>query len=527
MVRRYLFAARAVVAAVLAAVLAACATTGGPAPAEDGPATLTIATGFAIADLDPLTNGFWGPEFGYVELLMRPERNGEPSPWVLAGLTNTDPLTWTLTLRDGVTFQNGTRLDGNALAALLNFQLAENPDLAAALPCAVATASGPLEVTLRTTRPAPNVPALLADESMVPVYDVAAYQAHLASGAPASDLVGAGLYTGPYVVDSLTAESMQLSPRADHWGGPPALRDLTIRFVPEASARIQAVQAGEADIALYPPTASAPTLQGRADSFFVTGEPTGPTFVLEFNQREAPFDDPRVRKAVYAGIDYTELADDVMNGLYRPATGPYVETLPWAERTQVTDVAAAEELLDRAGWVRSGDGPRSRNGTELRFSLLTYPQQPDSDALALAVQAQLARIGVGVDIRQVPDIQSAVAQQTGWQASVRGSGFISFGGDYITPLVNSLRSGGPNNYTGVADPVLDALIDQVAVELDPGVRDDLLRRIQRVIADNGYLGYLGVRLPAVVTGPRWRGYEVPISNLWVTATTAPDATPNG
>src|SRR5690606_35459974 len=261
--------------------------------------------------------------------------------------------------------------------------------------------------------------------------------------------------------------------------------------------------------------------------FFVTGEPTGPTFVLEFNQREAPFDDPRVRKAVYAGIDYTELADDVMNGLYRPATGPYVETLPWAERTQVTDVAAAEELLDRAGWVRSGDGPRSRNGTELRFSLLTYPQQPDSDALALAVQAQLARIGVGVDIRQVPDIQSAVAQQTGWQVSVRGSGFISFGGDYFTPLVNSLRSGGPHNYTGVADPVLDALIDQVAVELDPGVRDDLLRRIQRVIADNGYLGYLGVRLPAVVTGPRWRGYEVPISNLWVTATTAPDATPNG
>src|SRR5690606_3635233 len=309
-------------------------------------------------------------------------------------------------------------------AALLNFQLAENPDLAAALPGAVATASGPLEVTLRTTRPAPNVPALLADESMVPVYDVAAYQAHLASGAPGSDLLGAGLYAGPYVVDSLPAESMQLSPRADHWGGPPALRDLTIRFVPEASARIQAVQAGEADIALYPPTASAPTLQGRADSFFVTGEPTGPTFVLEFNQREAPFDDPRVRKAVYAGIDYTELADDVMNGLYRPATGPYVETLPWAERTQVTDVAAAEELLDRAGWVRSGDGPRSRNGTELRFSLLTYPQQPDSDALALAVQAQLARIGVGVDIRQVPDIQSAVAQQTGWQASVRGSGFI-------------------------------------------------------------------------------------------------------
>ena len=528
MVRRYpLSATRAMLAVVLAVVLAGCATTGGGSATADAPPTLTIATGFAIDDLDPLTSGYWGPEFGYVELLMRPERGGEPSPWVLAGLTNPEPLMWTLSVNEGVMFQNGAPLDGNALAALLNFQLAENPDFAAALPGATAAASGPLEVTLRTARPAPNVPALLADESMVPVYDVAAYQAHRASGAPAGDLVRAGLFTGPYVVDSLDAESMQLSPRAGYWGGPPALQDLTVRFVPEASARIQAVQAGEADIALYPPTATAPTLAGRSDSFFVTGEATGPTFVLEFNQRAAPFDDPLVRKAVYAGIDYAELADDVMHGLYRPATGMYGDALPWAEKTQATDTAAAQALLDQAGWVRAGDGPRTRNGAELRFSMLTYPQQPDSAALALAVQAQLARIGVGVDIQQVPDIQSAVAQETGWQASVRGNGSISFGGDYITPLVNSLRTGGPSNYTGVSDPALDELIDRVAVELDPSARDDLLRRVQTSIADNGYLGYLGVRLPAVVTGPRWRGYDVPISNLWVDATTAPSATPNG
>lgn len=521
--RRPCRAVLSVLSALLAVVLAGCVTTGGgsdgPPPAT--PPTLTLATGFAIDDLDPLENGFWGPEFGYVELLMRPERDGEPTPWVLADLTNTEPLAWALTLRDGVTFTNGAPLDAAALAALLTFQLAENADLAAALPGATVTASGPLEVTLTTARPAPNVPALLADESMVPVYDVSAYQRHRESGASVADLVGSGLYTGPYVVDRLDAESMQLSPRPDYWDGPPALQDLTVQFVPEASARIQAVQAGEADIALYPPTATAPTLAGREDSYFVTGEPTGPTFVLEFNQREAPFDDPLVRRAVYAGIDYDELANDVMNGLYAPATGLYTDSRPWAEKTQQHDPALAGSLLDQAGWARQGDGPRTRGGTELRFSMLTYPQQPDSDALALAVQAQLAELGVGVDIRQVPDIQSAVAETNGWQASVRGNGFISFGGDYITPLVNSLRTGGPSNYTGVADPVLDTLIDRVAVELDPATRDDLLRQVQRRAADQGYLGYLGTRLPAVVTGSGWRGYPVPISNLWVDARTAP------
>ncbi|GAA1850072.1 ABC transporter substrate-binding protein [Pseudonocardia ailaonensis] len=513
---------RALAALLFVLVTAGCATTGQPSAAA-GPPTLTLATGFTIDDLDPLENAFWGPEFGYVELLMRPERGGAPTPWVLAGLDNPQPLVWRLTLRDNVTFVDKAPLTPAALAELLTYQLTENDDLAAALPGASAAATGPKEVTLTTARPAPNVPALLADESMVPVYDVAAYKRHKASGAPVADLVKAGLYTGPYIVDSLDAQSMQLSPRADHWAGKPALDDLTVKFVPEASARIQAVQAGEADIALYPPTATAPTLAGRTDSFFVTGEPVGGTFMFELNQRVAPFDDPLVRRAVYAGIDYTEIADKVMNRLYSPSTGLYAPSRPWAEKTQVTDTARAAALLDQAGWTRTGDGPRTKAGTALRFSVLTYPQQPDSDALALAVQAQLTRLGVGVDIRQVPDTQAAQKDRTGWQAAVSGNGFISFGGDYLSPLGRYLRSTGPRNNTGTADPELDAMIDRLGVELDPAARDTQLRAIQARVADNGYLGYLGMRRPAVVTGPAWRGYAVPISNLWVTHQTAPRA----
>jgi len=511
-------------AAAAAAVLltAGCVqTTGGGEAAGDPPNTVTFATGFAIDDLDPLENGFWGPEFGYVELLMRPDRAGEPTPWVLTDLTSTGPTTWELTLPEGAGFVNGTPLDADALAALLTFQLAENASFAAALPGATAEATGPLAVTLVTSRPAPNVPALLADESMVPVFDVAAYREHRDSGAPASELVGAGIYTGPYVVDSLDGAAAQLSPRADHWQGPPALDAVTVRFVPEASARIQAVQSGEVDIALYPPTATASTLEGRDDAFYVTGATSGPTFQLELNHRAAPFDDAQVRRAVYRAIDYDALANDVMNGLYLPVTGIYDESRPWAEPTTTTDPAGAARLLDEAGWTRDGDGPRTRDGAELRFSMLTYPQQPDSDALALAVQAQLAAQGIGVDIQQVPDITDAVEQPTGWQASVRASGMLSFGGDYVLPLVNTVRSDGPKNYTGTADPELDALIDQVAVELDTAARDDLLRRIQHRIADGGHLGYIGQRRGAVITGPAWQGYEIEGSNLWVSRDTAP------
>lgn len=513
---------RPLLLAWLAVLLAAgCATTGGRAPAPDAPPTLTLATGFAIDDLDPLENAFWGPEFGYVELLMRPERGAAPSPWVLKELTNPSPTTWSLTLHEGIRFQNGAPLDSAALAALLTFQLERNPDLAAALPGASAAATDPSHVTLTTAKPAPNVPFLLADESMVPVYDVAAYRRHLDRNEPPAALIGAGIYTAAYRVDSLDGASMQLSPDPAYWGGPPPLADLTVRFVPDAGARIQAVQTGEADIALYPPTASAPTLAGRTDSFYVTGDATGPTFMLEFNQRSAPFDDPLVRTAVYAGIDYDALATQVMNGLYAPATGLYAGSRPWAEQTQRFDADRAAALLDRAGWTRTGDGIRTRGGTPLTFTLNTYPQQPDSDTLALAVQAQLKTAGIEVKISQVPDINAVVEQPSGWQAAIVANGFISFGGDYITPLLNHLRTGGPSNVTGVADPALDALIDRVAVELDATARDQLLRQVQTLVADRGYLGYLGMRKGAVVAGPRWREYAVPIANLWVGPLTAP------
>ncbi|MEV1291084.1 ABC transporter substrate-binding protein [Pseudonocardia sp. NPDC049635] len=510
-------------AAVVAVLLTAgCVqTTGGDEAGGDPPDTLTIATGFAIDDLDPLVNGFWGPEFGYVELLMRPNRAGEPTPWVLTDLTSTGPTTWELTLPDGATFVNGAPLDAEALVDLFAFQMAENDSLSASLPGATATATGPLQVTLTTAEPAPSVPALLADESILPVYDVAAYREHLASGAPASELVGAGIYTGPYVVDSLDGATAQLSPRADHWAGPPALSAVTVRFVPEASARIQAVQSGEADIALYPSTASAPTLEGRDDAFFVTGEPTGPTFQLWLNQQQAPFDDERVRRAVYAAVDYDAIANDVMNGLYLPATGLYTESRPWAEKTQSTDVTAAESLLDEAGWSREGDGPRTRDGQELRFAVLTYPQQPDSDTLALAFQAQLAELGIGVDIRQVPDLDAAMQDPTDWHSSIAGNGFISYGGDHVSPLFRYVRSDGQRNYGGIDDPELDAMIDRLAVELDPAARDDLLRQVQWRIAERGHLAYIGLRKPAVVTGPAWRDYEIEGSNLWVSRDTAP------
>lgn len=507
----------------LAGVLAlsACATTGGDGDeAAAAGTTLTIATSFTIDDLDPLENAFWGPEFGYVELLMRPERDGTPSPWVLEDLATVDERTWRLTLNDGVTFTNGRALDGAALAQLLTWTAQNNEGFAAAAAFEGAQATGPREVTLTTSAPVPALANVLADESMVPVFDVDAYETHRASGNAAAALLDAGLYTGPFVMESLDGQTAELAPVPDHWSGGPALDALTLRFVPEATSRVQAVQTGEADLALYMPTAVARTLDGRDDVFWVTGQPTGSTFSFMMNTASPGFEDPRVRRAAFAAVDYRALAEDVMAGQADVATSVFSASLPYAVDTQTTDPALAADLLEEAGWTAGPDGVRRRDGQPLRLRLLSYPQQPDSTTLATAMQGQLGAVGFAVEVQQVDDL-TAAREGDDWDGALSGASLLSFGGSPVEGIADTLGTGGDQNFSGISDPALDAVIAELRTTFDDDRRTELLHEVQRINADQGYWAATVARLPGVVTNQTWRGYETPISNLWVTTTTAP------
>ena len=488
------------------------------APAGDAP-TLTIATSFAIDDLDPIANSFWGPEFGYVELLMRPERDGTPSPWVLEDMTASDDTTWELRLRDGVVFENGTVFDAEGLVDLIEFCNDNNESFSAALQLESVVVSGDDTVTLTTEEPVPSLRNVFADESNVPVFDVAAYQAHLEAGAEPAALLDAGLYSGPYVMTSLDEQSAELVPIDNYWDGEPALSSLTIKFVPEATSRVQAVQAGEADIALYMPTVVATTLAGRDDAFYVTGEPTGSTFSVQLRNAGA-YADPAVRRALFAAIDYRALAEDVLDGQAAIAESVFGPSFPFAIKTQVTDLDEAASLLDEAGWVLNGDGVRERDGESLTLRLLSYPQQPDSNTIAVALQSQLGEVGFAVEVTEVPDL-TAAREGDEWDAAIVGDSLMSFSLSPEDGLRSDLVTGGDQNYMQVSNAELDQLVATLSTTFDEAVRNELLVKIQNVIHDNGLWAATIMRQPAVVTNAAWKGYETPLANMWVDARTAP------
>lgn len=451
---------------------------------NDNSQTLRIATSFKIQNLDPLKAAhYFLIEYGVAETPLYLDDNSRLQSWLLESCERIDRLNWRLRLRPNVKFHNGNLLTAEKLAAAMNRQLENSPAAKAVISNAKIRVTGERELILTTEKPDPNVPAALADENVFPVYDVAAIEL---AGSDAAQIIKSGSYTGPFRIASLDNREMRLEKFADYWRGTVSLETVTIKFISDAQARVFAVQANEVDVALYPPIEARRTLINRTEAFFVTHETPSGGPRLFFNLRLAPFNELAVRRATSLGIDYEQLAKNVLDGAYEVANGFYPAKYAWAINNQKTDFAEARRILDEAGWRAGGgtDKVRARNGMRLTATLLVYPQQPDWLTLATALQAQLAEIGFEIKIRQVDDINYALKNQDGWNLAVNSPGIITAGGAPDPFLREYFLSDGENNRSGVTDLELDKLIKELSQTFDENRRGDLLKQIQKIIVSD-------------------------------------------
>lgn len=492
-----------------------------PAIPKDTP-PLRIVTSFQIKSMNPIQDGFWMPEFGIAELMMQFRADGKHYPWLLDSIEQIDQVTWRLTLRKGITFQNGNPLNAAALAALINRQLALSPSAQSYfVNGSRAEAIDELNVIFHTEEPTTAMIPALADEAVFPVYDVSVVEA---VGENYEQLIGAGIYTGPYQVLSLNDQEMILERNPTYWQGLPALPGVLVRFVTDPQARILAVQNDEADIALYPPTAAKAVIDAQPGVHFNFGTPSTGGFRMVLNIQQVPFSDMAVRQAIIRAIDYEELANDVMDGVFLPATGYFPPFFDFAIANQRTDVTEAERLLEASGWKRNANGVRTKDGKPLRIVLLIYPQQPDLTPISEAIQAQLARLGFMVEIRSVDNINNAMRLDSGveWHAGLVSAGPVTFGGAPEPALRRYFVTGGDRNYAGFSNAELDSLTAELSVTFDNQRRRDILRRLQEIIIEEEpYQFFVNFHTGRVVVNDRYRDYRPGFALLHVTHTTAP------
>lgn len=312
-------------------------------------------------------------------------------------------------------------------------------------------------IALHARRPLSQFPLILCELPLVPEHRLAKVpRADYRRDAFATTPLG----NGPYrFVSRHAGETWQFDRVASFpasMGGAAHLERLVIAVVDEPATKFAGLVSGDLDLAGISPT-MAPLVR-RDPSLEVLSYPVFFSYALVFNSAKPPFDDVRVRRAVDALIDRARIVRVALAGYATPASGavppehPFALALPQRPR-----IAAADSLLDLAGWRASPDGQRIRSGAPLRFTLLTVGS--GDNAVEQLIQADLRSHGIAVDIRQLElGAFLAEARRTPkrFDALVSGiPGDLSL--SQVGAMFDGTLRGGALDYAGFHEPTLDSL----------------------------------------------------------------------
>ncbi len=260
-----------------------------------------------------------------------------------------DGLTYTIPLREGVVFHDGTPFNAEAMAFSLNRFIQNGGDPASLLGNLVnsVNATSPTELTIQLKAPFAAFPSILAFPGLCAV-------------SPQSYEIGAGKFkpqefvgTGPYKLAQYGNDSIRLDTNPDYWGEKPANEGVDIQIFASSSNLFNAAKTGAVDAAyqsLDPNQVK--SLQENAALQTVESEGLGIHY-LSVNVRSAPLDKPEVRQALALLIDRKLLSDRVFQGQVEPLYSLVPASVEGSKPVFEAgdgDADAAKALLEKAGF---------------------------------------------------------------------------------------------------------------------------------------------------------------------------------
>ncbi len=261
---------------------------------------------------------------------------------------------------------------------------------------------------------------------------------------------------GPYIYDSyLKGDYTKFIRNEEYWGEKPPFEEIIVKFIPNSTTRIKALQTGEIDAIFsstfisYDEYKQATSVEGIKGQI---SEDTVKTRNMVVNASRPLLDDINVRKAIAMSINKEEIISGYTYDYEQPADKLFNNKLEFCDvelnSTYSYDVKAANKLLDQAGWtLKDGDTYRSKDGEKLSL-LFTYPSEATlNKEFVSAIVSDLEKVGIEV----IPQGQEFMMW---WTEGMEGKYDLSIGTTYGPPY-------DPHNYM---TPMLDSLIDMAAIK---------------------------------------------------------------
>lgn len=443
------------------------------------------------------------------------DANNQLVPLLAEGWQASDEgRTITMKLKSGVTFQDGSPLNADAVkATFTRFKASgtKSPIYAGIQQIGGVDAVDELTVRFTFKEAAANFWSTIS-MPYAGIISPASIKQVDASGK--GNLVG----TGPFMLGEWKAgQSITLKRNpAYKWGAPitenraaPYLESMVYKVIPDATTQLAALESGDVDAIFINQPDHRLKLQSNP-SIRLQDAVLNSLIYLGYNCKKAPFDDIKVRQALSYAINKDEILKLALGGIGMVAHAPLPPSLPGYDDSLKNyelgfDKSKSLALLKDAGFTQSGDGSWARNGQTLKGVLMTSNRAPN-DAIATVIQSELKAIGVSVEIQQLDS--KAVMDAT----NAGKFDLLLWRYDWNDPDALNIYLGsgqiGSTNRVFYSNPDVDKLLAQGAHEMDEAKRVKLYIEAEKTILQDAPWQPLYVPLDVLAINKRVQGAQI-------------------
>ncbi|MGB7337858.1 MAG: ABC transporter substrate-binding protein [Phototrophicaceae bacterium] len=486
---------------VVALLLSALSLSSFVSMAQDSQISFGISNNVDTLDPNVTTFSSVGVVMGHVfDPLVWQQPLGVFTPGLATSWEINDEATeYTFSLRDDVTFHDGTPF--NAEAVKFTFDRIADPDTASQLAISLL---GPYlesevidEYTVVVRFSSPYAPFLnsLSTPYLAPTSPTAV--ADLGADYGLDTVVG----TGPFILESYVPDSEIVLVRNDayNWGSeavfgksdPANIENLTFLIIQEPATRLAALESGQVQFIDDVPELDVARMMDDSNFVIEQIEQPGHGWSLMMNAEQFPTSELAVRQAIAQGSNKQGLIDTVFNGFGTPACSALTKVMfgydPATCDYLPYDVEQAQATLEEAGWVDTdGDGIREREGEILAIDHWYRADSPLGVAMATYLQADLAQIGIQVNLNG--------ASRSGYFDAVRAGEHNTQNWwdtwtdpDGLRVLFDSSNADGGTNRNRYRSDAMDSLLAQAAAETDTEARAALYAQVQQLVAEDAIM----------------------------------------
>ncbi|HEV8650810.1 MAG TPA: ABC transporter substrate-binding protein [Actinomycetes bacterium] len=380
---------------------------------------------------------------------------------------SSDPRTWTLKLRQGVTFHNGKPLTVDDVSFTFQRILDPKSPKSQATALSIIDLEALKKVDDHTLAIGLKSPSVILDDHLT----------NYAAGiVPAGYDPAKPVGTGPFKFQSFTPGQQSVFVRNDsYWqSGQPYADQLTIIDFPDDTARVNALLSGQVDVIDQVPLGQLAVVKANPGLRVLESE-TGAWIPFTMRVDAAPFSDVRVRQALRLLVDRQQMVDQVLSGhgkigndLYAPFDPMFARDLP--QRHQ--DLDQAKSLLRQAGH------------SDLRVELVTSEVAAGTVEAAQVFARQAQDAGVTVKLKKVDSGVFYGDNYLKWDFAQD----FWFTRNYLPQVAQGSLPTSPYNETHWKDPTFIDLVTRAGSTVDEAKRRQLLHDAQKIEHDSG--GYI-------------------------------------